>query len=93
MTEGSGPYIGKHSKFLNDLFKNIDVVAWSKPNDRHYAYQYALWAYEQGVREAIEKLRKEKCTAEYGFDDDCICFKDNKKAADWLERELLGDEK
>lgn len=87
-----GPYIGKGSEFLNKLFKNMDVVAWTKPNDRHYAYQYALWAYEQGVREAIDKLRKTKCKAEFGMDDDCICFHSNSQAADWLEKTMLGDE-
>ena len=81
MNERIGPYIGKHSKFMNDLFNHMDVVAWTKPNDRHYAYQYALWAYEQGVREAVEKLR--------GADGSHCCG----KSADWLQREFLGDEK
>lgn len=74
--------------FIIKLAENMDAVAWSKPNDRHYAWQFALWAYRHAIDDVLEKLRSARNKDESYVG--AAKAKDMRRTADWLEREMMG---
>ena len=79
----------EEKSFIMRLAENMDAVAWSKPNDRHYAWQYAMWAYQQAISDVLEKLRKAR-NNDGSYVGAAKC-KDMRLTADWLEEQFKRD--
>ena len=78
----------EEKSFILRLSEHMDAVAWSKTNDRYYAWQFALWAYRHAIDDVLEKLRSARNKDESYVG--AAKAKDMRRTADWLEREMFG---
>lgn len=84
----------EEKSFILRLSEHMDAVAWSKTNDRYYAWQFALWAYRHAIDDVLEKLKSDEALhlmkgKAGNLRESGPTLMAGSKWAEWLEKTML----